>query len=692
VRAEPRCGSAPAWIALAASIVSPAVAQAYVGPGAGFALVSSFATLAVAFLTAFVVLLTLPARVLIRSVRRRRTRGGRFRRVIMLGLDGLEPTLVERMMDEGRLPHLSELRRRGTYRRLATSTPALSPVAWSTFATGCDSSRHAIWDFLARDRRSYLPRLSSSEIHGRQHFWRLGPLRIPRGGARVRSLQRSKTFWKVLAEHGVFASVLRVPITFPAEKIDGVMVSGMCVPDLRGSQGSFTFFTTSAGTAERIGGLVIEVKEHGGVIETAIPGPASPFTGETLRMPLTVRVDRSRATLELRVGGERVVARERTYTPWVPLPFRAAPGVTLHGIVRFYPTVVGEQVGLYMTPIHIDPERPSMPIAHPAVFSTYLARLMGPFGTLGLAEDTWAMNEGVLDETAWLDQAYAFHEERKAMWFHTLDRLRNGLAVCVFDLSDRLQHMFFRHLDDGHPANRGRPESPHRGAIEDMYRAMDDLVGRTTRYLREDTALFVLSDHGFKSFRRGIDLNAWLTTHGFLALRDGAGPGEYLSSVDWSRTQAYAVGLGSIYVNIRGRERLGVVPPEEVAEVKRRIREGLAGLRDADGSLAVRRVIDVQREFPGPYTDDGPELLPGFAEGYRESWDCAQGVVGSAVFEDNVRPWSGDHCMDPEIVPGVLFTNLALDAEAPRLMDLGPTALTLLGVDVPGYMMGRNLA
>jgi predicted AlkP superfamily phosphohydrolase/phosphomutase len=669
------------------------VAIAYIGPGAGFALISSFLTLLVAFVTAVLALLIFPFRAIVRRAKRkRRARAPRFKRVIVLGLDGLEPTIVERMMAEGALPNLQRLRERGAYRHIATSTPALSPVAWSTFATGCDASRHAIWDFLSRDRRSYLPRLSSSEVYGKPRFWRLGSLRIPRGGSGVRSLQKSKTFWKVLSEHGVFSSVIRVPITFPAEEIDGVMISGMCVPDLRGTQGSFTYFTTSRIEKGRIGGLVLQVEERDGAIATSIPGPKSPFDGETLRIPLTARVDRAAGTVTLRVDGASHVLREKTYTPWVRLGFRAAPGVTLRGIARFYLTSLGDDVGLYMTPIHIDPESPAMPISHPPVFSTHLAKLNGPYATLGLAEDTWALNEGALDERGWLEQAYGFHEERKRMWFHTLKRLRSGTAVCVFDLPDRLQHMFFRHLEADHPANRGKPASPYTDAVERMYRDCDALVGETMAYVKDGTALFVMSDHGFKTFRRGIDLNAWLVAHGFMHLKPGAGPGEYLESVDWSRTQAYSIGLGSIYVNIRGRERHGIVEKADVAGVKRRIVEGMTELRDVNSTVAVRRIIDVQQTFKGPYTDDGPELIPGFAEGYRESWDCARGIVGAEVFEDNVRAWSGDHCMDPEIVPGVLFANVDLKSESPRLIDMGPTVLDLLGVDVPKYMMGRSIA
>ena len=690
IRVSRKAASAVCVVGL---LVAPAVAHAYIGPGAGFALVSSFLTLAIAFLTAFFALLTFPFRAIVRTIRRRRSlRRAKVKKVIVLGLDGLEPTICERMIERGELPNFKKLMEAGSYRRLGTSSPALSPVAWSTFATGADSSRHAIYDFLSRDRRSYLPKLSSSEVYPGGRFVKLGPFRFQwgrRGG--VRMLRKSKSFWKILGEHGVFTSVLRVPITFPVEKVNGVMVAGMCVPDLRGTMGSFTYFTTAPET-DRIGGLVVRVPRSNGWIGTEIPGPSSPVNGRTLTVPLSFRVSTEPRGMEIRVGGEKLFVPQSAYSPWVRLSFKAALGLKLHGIVRFYPTRTDPDgdVGLYMTPIHIDPEKPAMPITHPPFFSIYLAKLLGPFGTLGLAEDTWAMNERVLDEKAFLEQAYLFHDERIKMWFHSLDRLRDGMVACVFDLSDRLQHMFFRYLDPEHPANRGKDTTEYKDAVYEMYRKMDDLLGRTMKYVDGNSALIVLSDHGFKQFRRGVNLNTWLRDQGLLALREGAGPGEYLSSVDWSRTKAYAIGLDGIYINKKGRERQGIVDAAETAALKRTIIEGLTALSD-DGNRPIRRVIDVEAAFTGPYRCEGPDLIPGFAEGYRMSWDGAKGTITDEVMDDNTRSWSGDHCMDPEIVPGILYTNLKVSADAPRLMDIGPTVLDLFGVDVPPYMGGKSI-
>jgi predicted AlkP superfamily phosphohydrolase/phosphomutase len=684
------------WIAAAGAaataLVVPDLAHAYIGPGAGFALISSFLTLLIAFFTAFFALLTFPFRALVRASKRRRSlKRSRVKKVIVLGLDGLEPSICERLMESGELPNMKRLMESGAYRHLGTSTPALSPVAWSTFATGTDSSGHAIYDFLSRDRHTYLPKLSSSEVYGGQRFIRVGPMRFPIGKGGVRMLRKSKTFWKILSEHGIFCSVLRVPITFPVEKINGVMVAGMCVPDLRGTMGSFTFFTTSTET-DRIGGMVIGVPQTNGSgwMETKIPGPNSPIDGKLLELPLSFRVNGSPKGMEIRVGNETYSVDEQTYTPWIRLTFKAALGVKLSGIVRFYPTSVDGDIGLYMTPIHIDPEKPAMPFTYPSFFSIYLSKLHGLYGTLGLAEDTWALNERVLDEKGFLDQAYLLHEERREMWFHSLDRLRDGMLCCVFDLSDRLQHMFFRYLDPDHPANRDKDTEIYKDAVFEMYRRMDVLVGETMEYVDDKTALFVLSDHGFKQFQRGVNINSWLRDEGLLVMNEGAGQGEYLSSVDWDKTQAYAVGLDGIYINRKGRERKGIVEDADFEPLKQRITEGLTSLTD-DGTRAVNRLVDVKNDLKGPYRHEGPDLIVGFAEGYRVSWDCARGTINDYIFEDNTKSWSGDHCMDPNIVPGILYTNLKVKEDNPRLMDIGPSVLDLFGVDIPPFMVGKSI-
>ena len=668
----------------------PAVSYAYIGPGAGFALISSFLSFILAFFAAFLALLTFPLRMLFKKLKHGRIPGKpRVSKVIILGLDGLDPEICERLMSSGDLPNFSRLKSEGTFRRLGTTLPAMSPVAWSTFSTGVDASRHGIFDFLARDPGNYAPVLSSSSVTTSKKFLKLRRFRIPMGRSSVRSLRKSKSFWKVLSDYGIFSTVLRVPITFPPEKFNGVMLSGMCVPDLRGTMGSFTYFCRE-GSEEKIGGMVVTLGKDGDTLRAFLPGPESPVSDETLKLPLEIRVDRDRRGALIRISGGQFFLREREYSPWVRLAFKAAPGIKLHGIARFYITRLDEDFGLYVSPIHIDPEKPAMPISYPAFYSMYLAKRQGLFGTLGLAEDTWAMNERVLDEEAFIRQAYLFHRERETMWIDSLGKLKKGLVACVFDLSDRMQHMFFRYLVDDTGA--GEDVTKHRESLYDMYREMDGLLGKTAAFVDDKTALFVISDHGFKAFKKGVDLNAWLKKHGYLALRENAAGNEYLRDVDWSRTKAYALGLGGMYINLKGRERHGVVEASEAAALKEEIKARLLTLAEEGGGMrVVSRVYDTARDFTGPYRMEGPDLIVGLKEGFRISWDCARGKVTDTIIANNEKSWSGDHCIDPALVPGVLFSNMRIGEDDPNIMDMAPTVLKLFGIDPPKYMTGKNL-
>jgi len=648
---------------------------AYVGPGAGFAFLGSFLTLVAAAVLSAISLLIWPFRVFWRMLFGRATRRkARARKLIFLGLDGLDPRLTERLMAEGKLPNLTRLKEQGSYRRLRTTFPALSPVAWSTFATGVSPARHNIFDFLDRDLRTYLPRLSSSAVRGPRKFWRLGKLRIPleRGSAEL--LRKSRPFWTILGEHQVNCTILRIPVTFPPEKFRGRILSAMCTPDLKGSQGSFSCFTTRREQATYTGGGQYPLVRSPGGLVGSLEGPENLFdvAGGALQIPFRVTEN-----LELRIQGtvHRLVPGE--YSPWIRLTFRTRLGVKASGIARFLVTETEPEFSLYVTPVNIDPENPALPISHPSYYAVYLAKLMGSFATLGLAEDTWALNEGVIDEAAFLKQTYLTHAEREQMFFDALERTRHGVIACVFDATDRIQHMFHRHGPGG--------------AIEDLYRRADALVGRALAYVDDGTVLFVLSDHGFASFRRGVNLNTWLHRNGYLVLEDGATESApYFQGVDWSRTRAYALGLSGMYLNLKGRESAGIVEPADAPALKAELIAALTGLRDEEHDAeAIRQVYATRSLYNGPYLEAAPDLIVGYNDGYRTSWDAATGRVGAAVIEDNLKAWSGDHSVDPPLVPGVLFSNRKIDADDPGIEDLAPTAVELFGIERPTWMEGK---
>jgi predicted AlkP superfamily phosphohydrolase/phosphomutase len=280
------------------------------------------------------------------------------------------------------------------------------------------------------------------------------------------------------------------------------------------------------------------------------------------------------------------------------------------------------------------------------------------------------------------------------MFLAGLDRLRGGSLSCVFDATDRIQHMFWRYIEEGHPAARGKEASPHKDAIEQIYVHNDAFVGRVVDRLREGDLLMVLSDHGFTSFRRGVNLNAWLLAHGYLALKPGTdGKAEWLRDVDWSKTRAYALGLAGLYLNVQGREAEGIVAPgEEAQRLKNELVARLSGLRDEERSyVGIREVFDTARLYHGPYLREAPDLLLGFNEGYRTSWDGATGMASGPVFEDNVKAWSGDHIVDPRLVPGIFFCSEPIDTKDPGLVDIAPTVLRLFGLEPPPHMDGRPL-
>lgn len=689
-----RAAAAAAALALALLVAAPV--QAYVGPGAGFALLSSFLVLLTTVVLALLSLLVLPFRFLWRLIRRRRKVKPLIRRFVVVGLDGQDPKITDRLMAEGKLPNFQKLAEQGGYRPLATTFPSVSPVAWSSFSTGTSPAKHNIFDFLDRDPKTYLPRLSSAKIGSVEKFLKIGRFRIPLKKPELRLLRKSKPFWSILGDHEIWSTVLRVPITFPPDEFYGAELSAMSVPDLLGTQGTFLLFTTRPASTEfKEGGMRVPVERRGDRVEAQMEGPPNMFVeGEPpLAIPLVAELDGRARRVHLSVGNERVELEPGKLSDWVALTFRAAPGIKVRGIARMMVTEMDEHFSLYVTPLAIDPEKPAMPISHPGYYATYLAKRIGPYSTLGLAEDTWALNEEVIDDGTFLELTYDIDRERQDMFFSALDRLRRGALVCVFDATDRIQHMFWRYTEEGHPADDGR-ESPHRNAIEELYRHNDELVGRVMERLDEDDVLIVCSDHGFSSFRRGINLNAWLLREGYLHLKEGAdGTAEWLRDVDWSRTKAYALGLTGMFLNVRGRESQGIVEPGEEAEaLKAELVRKLSGLEDeAKGEVGIREAFDTAKLYHGPYQRNAPDLLIGYNAGYRTSWDCATGVVAGPVFEDNTKAWSGDHCIDPRLVPGVIFSNRPIEAEDPALIDIAPTALELFDVDTPAYMEGRTL-
>jgi predicted AlkP superfamily phosphohydrolase/phosphomutase len=320
--------------------------------------------------------------------------------------------------------------------------------------------------------------------------------------------------------------------------------------------------------------------------------------------------------------------------------------------------------------------------------------LIGSYTTLGEADDTWALNEEILSEDAFIKLCYDNHKESEDMLFNAMDKTKKGVVACWFQITDSIQHMFFRYLDKNHPALKTGQTKKSVQVIEKLYTDMDDLVGRVMKQMNENSLLVVMSDHGFKNFSRGFNLNSWLYLNGYLHLKDGKKESdEWFKDVDWSRTKAYGLGLGGIYINLKRREAQGLVSPgEELKTLKQELSARLSGLRDdKTGKVAINKLFDRDEIPPGPYKDNCPDFIVGYNIDYRVSWDSVTGKVNTTVFEDNTKAWSGDHCIDPRIVPGVLFSSKKINTKTPSIVDIAPTALDLFGIDIPGHMDGRAI-
>ena len=704
-RSVPLADALLRWAAILTVLIalSPSDAQAYIGPGAGFAFAGSLLLMVAAVGLALLSILLWPITTLYKLIRV----GNPFKhasasRVVIVGLDGMDPGIASRFMLEGKLPNLKKLADKGVFRPLNTSNPSMSPVAWSTFATGVDPSRHGIYDFITRDPCTCGPLLSSTDIKDASRVLNIGKYMIPLEKPKIKLLRKGTPFWKLLGDRHIASVIQRVPIKFPPEPFRGLLLSGMCVPDLRGSQGTFSFFSTESadGKAAFTGGEQTVLRRNkAGQIRSRIVGPDNGMEKGHPRMtvPFTLIESPDKKTARLEIEGlEPITLEIQRYSEWVTLSFSAGMGITVKGIARFYLMSLDPHVNLYMTPIHIDPENPAMPISHPEVYSVYLAKKQGPFATLGLAEDTWALNERVIDEKAFYDQAMIIADERETMFFDALEHTRKGLVTTVFDTTDRIQHMFYRYLDPTHPANADKESTAYADAISRTYQRMDSMVGKLMDRLGDDpnTVLIVMSDHGFTNFRRGVNLNTWLFQEGYLVLKDGATTsGDWFEKVDWSQTRAFSLGLTGLFINRKGREKSGIVPEGDpyvqlIAEIMRKLE---ALVDPATGQRAIRKVRSAIASADGPYRYDAPDLLIGYEGGYRNSWACATGAVTTSVFEDNTKSWSGDHCVDPDIVPGVFFCSRPLAVTDPHIMDIPFSVLRLFGQPPGPMMQGRMI-
>lgn len=630
--------------------------------------------------------------------------GGSPRGMIVLAIDGMDHRLVQRYLEEGRLPNIRRLIAEGEFKPLRTTIPPQSPVAWSTFITGSDPGHHGVFDFILRDPATMAPYRSTSRVREARRRVAVGSYVLPLGSGRVELLRGGRALWEYLAEEGVPATIVRIPASFPPPPSAAACLAGMGTPDLLGTPGTFSFFSERIDRVRKVdGGMFIPADVKDGRFDGMLSGPLHPLRrghGEVvrprLRVPFTVWIDRESRAAKFRVQETVLLLREGEWSDWIPLRFDAVPYLWgVRGICRFYLKEAGGSFGLYASPINIDPADPALPISHPEGFVRGLAEAVGPFYTQEMPEETKALTNDVLTDAEYLDQAAIVLDEQVRLFDHLLDRFSGGLLFYYFSGIDQGSHVFWRAIDPSHPLFTQELAERYGSVIPGLYEEMDRVIGRAMDRIGPGTALVVMSDHGFTSYRRSFHLNSWLLQEGYVRLLDRSGQGEeeYFGNVDWSGTRAYGLGLNGLYTNRRGRERFGIVGPgPEEDRLLQEIEERLIALRDPEtGGQVVRSVFRPKEVYRGTSIDRAPDLVIGYGDGYRASWETILGGFPREILSDNLEKWSGDHCIDPEVVPGVLIANRPIGADDPTLAEVASAILAYFGVPRPAPMEGRPL-
>jgi predicted AlkP superfamily phosphohydrolase/phosphomutase len=469
------------------------------------------------------------------------------------------------------------------------------------------------------------------------------------------------------------------------------MLSGLGVLDLKGSVGRYTLYTGSNVPVDPdMKGDVILISSDSEKIKAILPGP------DNSKVPVEINIVEQYSKATITINGKSYTAKQGKWSDWIQLRFSLGPLRRVSGIFRLYLASTSPQLKLYVSPIQVDPQKPAYPISYPDEYATELAKDIGSYSTLGIPEDTNGLRDDCFDDEAFLSQCNDLMAEREKMLWHELGRFEEGLLAFVFDTTDRIQHIYWSTRDPEHPAHDGAHAKKYRSIIGSYYKRMDRILERVLESVDQQTVIFVVSDHGFTSFRRAVHINSWLTQNGLMVLKRPAQDTQgdpLFKNVVWERTMAYAVGFSSIYLNLRGREGKGIVNPGRDAEqLKTKITSVLNGLRDPKtGGPVIRNAYSREDIYNGPYANDGPDLVVGFEPHYRASWQTAIGGVPPRIIEDNAKKWSGDHICDAQCIPGVFLVNRKTSVLYPSIVDIAPTILTCFQIPQPKSMEGISL-
>ncbi len=624
-------------------------------------------------------------------------------RVVVLGVDGLDPALLRQWLDE--LPHLKALAAEGTFREFQTSDPPQSGVAWASFTTGRWPDRHGLFDSISRSSGTYAPMPAYGRLEAPWALFGMVPLR----GLRPQPSVAAEPYWKTLDVARITTLNLRAPLALPPHPLThGRTLAGLGVPDIRQTWGTHTYLASDLSSWDLLdadwGEVQVELDLEDGKAQASIEGP--PVEGAYSTVPVEFELDSDHTGLSIRVQGQVENVAESSWSDWFRFEFPSEEWRPYQAVGRFFVLETFPELRLYLTPLSPDPADPPFQLSSPEGYSRGLADRFGRFETPGASAQLWAVDLERLDEETFLQHLNRETEFWSKVLLAELEAGDTTVVSAFFDAPDAAAHLLFRSLDPQHPRYDTRVANLLEGKLAQVYRRVDALVGEVRARLQPQDVLLVVSDHGFHSWQKDFNPNAWLRDHGYLrgsqrATREEPDGWQELftgqvstDAIDWGKTEAFAVGFSSIYVNLMGREPQGLVEPgEDYRELVEKLRRELMDYRDPDtGEAVVARVVArADRGEAAP--DRGPDLIVGLHPGYRVSWQSSLGMVAENVLVANLRKWSGDHSSSAApLTPGVFLCSRRLSDSGPvALVDFVPSLLQVLGVAPPAGLDGKDL-
>lgn len=618
------------------------------------------------------------------------------KKLLLIGIDSLDPKIIEKLMEEGKLPNFKKLKESGSYEMLDTTTPPETPVAWSAAATGSNPGKYNIYDFINRDKETYLPKLNLAEE-------KRGILKTNYDCA-----MKGVPFWSLTSEAGIPTTVMRWPVTFPPSRVNGRMLSGLGVIDIKGYLNSYKFYSSAEFDEEKEGmdkmSKIVKVEKNK-TINTNLFGPfMSKRDGITeIKAQMEIKLEDDAAIIT--VDGKDYKIGVKGWSDWIKVKFDIGVIRSVHGIFKAYLLSTEPEFNMYITSIQIDPVNPMYEISYPGYYSKDLAQEIGLFYTMGMPEDTKAVTDNRISPQIFLEQVKQIEDGRTKMFWHEFGKFKSGVYAFGFDSGDRLKHIFWNNkvLKDKQE-NRDNEENKFSISkeIEEYYTEKDNFLGQVLGEIDEHTQLIIFSDHGFSSFERAVSINTWLVENDYMTLTreiDEKDAGELFKYVDWSKTRAYSLGFTSIYINLKGRESKGIVNPEDKDRLIKDIIKKLGNLTDPEtGKKVCAKLYKGSEIYSGKYKENAPDIVVGFDEGYRMAWQNAVAGFTPWILKDNEEQWTGDHLIESSKVPGILFTNFKINKSSktsktknPSLMDIAPTVLKIFNIPKPESMDGESL-